>query len=244
MRPPSEADLASLVEIAVEGGSPDADPAYLRFVAGHGRLLVVDVDGAVAGFAGAIPIGGATMITDLFVARRCRGRGLGAALLAAVVAGAAARMTFSSQDPAAQAAYRRLGVLPRWDLLTLRREDGGDGRTPFVPVAAGGWVHERGDLVEYFRSRGAQVGDDHVVLVEPDRTVVLRAVGERWEAVIERLLAELPSDRPVELSVPEPHPAAPWLRARGFHEVDRDVFFADATVAVPRSWSLVHRGLF
>jgi hypothetical protein len=58
------------------------------------------------------------MISDLFVHPQVHGQGIGTALLAALPT-AGACFTFSSRHPAAQAAYRRIGLAPQWRLLYL-----------------------------------------------------------------------------------------------------------------------------
>lgn len=244
MRPGVDADLPFLVAIAREGGSPDADLAHLRHVARVGRLVVATDDGVMIGFAGAVPVGdlrmGETwMVSDLFVDPSSQGRGTGGRLLAAVVGTTPKRMTFSSTHPAALAAYRRLGMLPRERLLTMRRSAGGGGRAP-VP---GVWRHDRADLVEYFRSRGAVVTADHVTVTSASASTILRAVGDAYVPVLADALDHLPADLPVELSVLEHHPAARWLRAEGFTVVDEDVFCCNAEVKSERTVISLHRGL-
>ena len=232
-----------MIAIASAGGSPDADERYLDFVASHGRLVVAHTadggeQGDIAGFAGSIEIGDVTMVTDLFVDAERRGRGVGRRLLSAVVDGARRRMTFSSTHPAALPTYASLGMTPRWDLLTLRGPAVGGG----PPMPAGAWRHDRRDLVEYFRSRGASVGADHVVLPGPV-SIVWRLVSDRPDIDAAALLAALPAGADVEWSLPEPHPLAAWLLARGFQVVDRDVCCAtDGVHLVPQVCS-VHRGL-
>ena len=242
MREPVDAELDELISIAAAGGSPDADRSFLQFVRDHGRLLVADAGGAPAGFAGAIPIGDVLMVTDLFVDVGHRGRGIGGSLLGAVLRGAARRMTFSSTHPAALAAYTTAGMALRCKLLTMRRERGGDA-TSVQPMLDEDWRHERPELVAYFRSRGAHVSRDHVVMVETYRSVVLRALGDPYEAVLIRALAELPRDRPVDVSVGEHHPCGPWLRSCGFEVIDHDLFFAGPGIELPPAGPLLHRGL-
>ena len=71
------ADVTAMIAIAEEGDAPGVDEGYLDFVAAQGRLMVCGAhdDGEVLGFAGSIPVGGAAMVTDLFVSAHQRGTG-------------------------------------------------------------------------------------------------------------------------------------------------------------------------
>lgn len=230
-------DVAAMIAIAAAGGSPDADERYFDFVASHGRLVVADDDG-IGGFAGSVVIGDVAMVTDLFVDETHRGRGLGRRLLRAVLDGSWRRMTFSSTHPAALPTYAGLGMVPRWDLVTVRGVASGGG----APLPEGPWRHDRRELIEYFRSRGASVGPDHVVHIG-DVAAVWRLVSEQPEADAAALLAALPAGLEVEWSLPEPHPLTAWLQSKGFVVVDRDVCCAtDGVHLVPQVCS-VHRGL-
>src|SRR5437763_12198681 len=98
-----------------------ADPRYVALLASIGRIVVaVDDTSAIAGWAAvrAIPYG--NLISDLFVRPDSQGRGLGRALLDALIgnpARAAGTFTFSSQHPAALPLYARAGLVPSWPLL-------------------------------------------------------------------------------------------------------------------------------
>ena len=202
-----------------------------------------------AGFSGAVSIGDTVMVTDLFVDPAHRGTGLGTALLQAVLDGASRRMTCSSTHPGALAAYSSAGLSPRWRLLTMRGRALGGG----VPLTTSPWRHDRRELVEYFRSRGAVVSGDRVVLPSggaadgsADGGVthqVLRLITDDHAADLASILAALPAGATVELSVPETHPAVGWLESHGFELVEHDVFFADDGVHLVPQLCLVHRGL-
>lgn len=235
------AEVAVLVRIAAAGGSPDADPGYLRFVSRSGRLLVASAGGDIVGFGGAIQVDGVAMVTDLFVDTAARGGGVGTHLLRRLLSGVSAAMTFSSTHPAALPVYAAAGLVPRWRLLTVRGVATGGGPT----LGEGEWEHDRADLVDYLASRGAHVGAHHVV--QPARgtgpVVVLRLVGDDPVARLTAVLGGLPAGQPVELSVAEPHPAARWLLDHGFGEFDDDVFCSTDGVHLPSTVISVHRGL-
>jgi GNAT superfamily N-acetyltransferase len=88
------------------------------------RLVVGELDGAVAGVAASIEFGRVDrrFLTDLYVDPGRQSRGLGSAMLAAALDGAVERMTFSSRDPRALASYIRHGMRPWWPLLYLESE--------------------------------------------------------------------------------------------------------------------------
>ena len=238
------ADVTAMIAIAEEGDAPGVDEGYLDFVAAQGRLMVCGAhdDGEVLGFAGSIPVGGAAMVTDLFVSAHQRGTGLGSALLAAVTEGFERRMTCSSAHPAARAVYARAGLEPCWPVLVLQGPATGGG----APLEVGAWGHDRHDLVAYFASAGAEVGPDHVVQRaarpgEPHR--VLRMVSEQPDIDGARLLAALPAGDLMECCVPAPSPFAMWLQAHGFEVVDDDLFCATPGVHLVPQLLALHTGL-
>lgn len=112
---------ALLLANGLHAGEPDP-PAHLEHVRRTGRLVVAEVDGTVAGFAGAIERGGATFLTDCFVDPDRHGSGIGRRVLDAVLDGAGTVWTFASEDPAALPLYVRAGMLPRAPVLWLDLE--------------------------------------------------------------------------------------------------------------------------
>ena len=111
-------------------GNASADASYLALVRSQqGRLLVAESAGRVTAYGGVVDIDGVAMLSDLFVAADARGAGIGGLLLQELLDGFRDRMTFSSKHPAALAAYRRMGMQPRWRLLYLKgRALGGGAR--------------------------------------------------------------------------------------------------------------------
>lgn len=244
IRPARPADVGALVRIAAAGGSPDGDERYFGFVASHGRLLVADDDAAgVVGFGGAVDVDDVAMVTDLFVDPDHRGHGIGTAILGHVLGDSTRRMTCSSLDPAAQAAYVAAGMAPKWRLLTMRGRATGGG----PPLVASPWQHDRRDLVDYFGSLGAVVDGGCVVSSDEagDRPLhtVLRLVADDPSPVVDALLRALPEGHDVVLSVPEPHPIVPVLEAHRFTVEEHDVFFATDGVHLVPQLTSVHRGL-
>lgn len=242
IRAADEGDHGRIVEIAAEGDAA-VDQPYLTFVATAGRLLVTCHDGRPVAFAGMVPVGRAAMVTDLFVAADVRGGGVGGELLQQLLDGYEQRMTCSSQHAAALPAYERVGMRPRWQLLYLvGRATGGA-----PPLQRDAWRGERAELVRYFAERGAIVTADAVVQVA-DAARGAGAVVHRLQAAdavgrFEEIRTALPEGMPVRACVPELHPLAPALLARGFRVEDHDVFCATKGVEFPADVSCVHAGL-
>ncbi|MEZ5375866.1 MAG: GNAT family N-acetyltransferase [Acidimicrobiales bacterium] len=87
-----------------------------------GTLLVAEVDGVLAGFAGSITRGERWFLGDLFVHPEHHGLGLGRQLLdqlVAVDAPGKLRATMASDDPRALTLYTQLGMTPRWPCFSL-----------------------------------------------------------------------------------------------------------------------------
>lgn len=192
----------------------------------------------MVGVAGSVRVGGAVMVTDLFVAAEYRGRGVGGRVAAAVVNEASQRCTFSSSDPAALRVYASLGMLPRWQLLTMRGPGAGLGSESLVAE----WAHGRLDLVAHFASIGAEVGAHHIALRGPV-VQLLRLESDAPHDVLAMLLSSVPMTDQLELSVCEHDELVAWLLARGFEVVDVDTFCATDGVDVSVGVPCVHRGL-
>jgi GNAT superfamily N-acetyltransferase len=144
VRTATEADLETIAAIAVATGQDEewggADPAYVRHLLQHGRVVVAGRGGRVAGFGATRQIrsGGraVTMLCDLFVDPGAQGGGCGRAMLAELWGGAALRMTFSSLHANALPLYTSFGVDAWWPLLYL------SGAPAAVQVPEG-WSAER-----------------------------------------------------------------------------------------------------
>jgi ribosomal protein S18 acetylase RimI-like enzyme len=128
VRPATDADHAAITAILEANDEPVTWPGVPRapyvdhLLTRPGlRLIVGEIDGAVAGMAGSIEVGGPRrrFLTDLYVDPARQSRGLGRALLATALEGAEERMTFSSSDPRALGSYLRTGMRPWWPLLYL-----------------------------------------------------------------------------------------------------------------------------
>jgi GNAT superfamily N-acetyltransferase len=239
VRPAEHSDVAAMVRIATAGESPDGDARYFEFVARTGRLLVAVADGVVVAFGGAVPVGDATMVTDLFVDPARRARGLGRLVLTAVLDGIERSMTFSSTHPGALRLYQSFGMVRGPRLLTMRAPARGGG-TPLRPTT---WAHDRGELVEWFVSIGAVSTEHSVVLTRPSGAAVLRVVGPSPEQAVDDVLAAVPAGGDVALSVLETHPLVAWLVDNGFEVDDHDVWCARPGVDFSMDVSCVHPGL-
>ena len=233
-------DLERMREVGDRAGSPDVDDGYLTFVAAEGRLVVAIDDGNVVGYAGAVPVGDVTMISDLFVDPSAQHRGAGAMLAAAVVAGSRAVQTCSSRHPAASSVYSRLGLEVRDRLLYVRGTCVGGSD----PLAATPWRHGRDSLTRYFGSIGAVVSADAVVCEHDDVVEVLRLQAPRPVEALRNLLKAFPAGRPVRACVPESSSLARWMLEHGFDVTDHDIVMAQPDVALDTAPSLVHPGLW
>jgi GNAT superfamily N-acetyltransferase len=148
VRAADESDMTTIGSIAVATGQHDDDgggnPAYVRHLMDHGRVVVAELDGKVAGFGAAQPTGTGpatvSMLCDLFVDPAAHGRGCGRAMLADLWADPQPRMTFSSLHANALPLYTSFGLDAWWPLLYLHGET---GRLPAIrewsaePVTAG-----------------------------------------------------------------------------------------------------------
>ena len=94
---------------------------YLDHLLARARVVVAEIDGSVAGFAGSVAVAteDVRFLTDLYVDPSRHDRGAGRELVAAALDGAVQRMTFSSSDERALGLYVRAGMRPWWPLLYL-----------------------------------------------------------------------------------------------------------------------------
>jgi GNAT superfamily N-acetyltransferase len=237
-------DLPAVAEIALAcnevGPVSASQPRYLDHVARRGSVVVSGSGRSVEGYGGVVDVQGAAFVTDLFVAPGSRGAGHGRALLDHLWVDDRPRVTSSSQDPRALAAYARFGARPLWPLLYLQ-VPGADVR-PWVPVihepavdGDAGWRLEVDEASTVrVRSAPGTVATTAVVLTRPGRVVVLRAEtpDPRGLAV---LVADLRSRAGVggvvEIVVPGPHPGLPDLIQAGARVVDVDLWCASAGAA-------------
>ena len=127
VRDAAAADTEAIARIAIATGQDEewsgSDPAYVRHLLAHGRLIVAEHRGTVAGFGATHQIGAdpaaVTMLCDLFVDPGCHGLGLGRAMLGVLWHDGTPRMTFSSLHAHALPLYARYGLDAWWPLLYL-----------------------------------------------------------------------------------------------------------------------------
>src|SRR5256884_4215635 len=127
VRDAAAAGTEAIARIAIATGQDEewsgSDPAYVRHLLAHGRLIVAEHRGTVAGFGATHQIGAGpaavTMLCDLFVDRGCHGLGLGRAMLGVLWHDGTPRMTFSSLQAHALPLYARYGLDAWWPLLYL-----------------------------------------------------------------------------------------------------------------------------
>ena len=119
----TESHIAGIAAARLSNGPAHDDSGanadYCRYLIADGHLFVAVDDGDVLGFGGAIDVGAARLLSDLYVHREAHGRGVGSALLAAVMGDSLQRLTFASNDPAALPLYARAGMVAWWPLLAV-----------------------------------------------------------------------------------------------------------------------------
>ena len=126
------ADLTAIATIAAATGQHDlwggVNPAYIRHLMEVGRVVVAELNAAVAGFGAVQQIGAGpdtvSMLCDLFVDPGAHGRGCGRAMLADLWPTAGRRMTFSSLHANAIPLYTSFGLDAWWPLLYLHGDPG------------------------------------------------------------------------------------------------------------------------
>ncbi len=198
-RPADENELKSVYEVFYQNELldnphlplPGDIPPYLSHVLQTGMLYVAEEDGKILAFAGAIPRGNISFLTDLFVWPTHQSGQLGKTLLRSVMPqDDLIHCTMSSSDARALALYIRAGMRPQWPHFALRLEkpmykipqapnveiieaDPGDpalvqwdaqisGR--LRPVDHQFWVREERAVPVWFRRQGQTVGYGYVRL--------------------------------------------------------------------------------
>ena len=163
VRPASHADLPAITAILEANDEPVTWPGVQRapyvdhLLTRPGlRLVVGELDGAVAGMAGSIEFGQPDhrFLTDLYVDPGRQSRGLGRRMLEAVLERATERMTFSSSDRRALGSYIRTGMRPWWPLLYLEAD------ASRLPPAPDGDEVRSSDVAETARRSAAWTGID------------------------------------------------------------------------------------
>ncbi len=227
---------------------------YLEHLVRRARVPVAEVAGEVVGFAGAVDVGPARFLTDLFVDPKSHERGAGRLLLDAALDGASARMTFSSADERALGIYIRSGMRPWWPLLYLVGDVASLGRRPdrieWEPASIEETVRhslewtgvDRTVDFEHYASlpdgAGFVVRDDGSVVAAGWARRARRAPG-RWldhvsidpagdpvRAAIGAWHAAAPGGERLMGCVPGPHPVVPVLLDAKIRIADRDQWCA------------------
>jgi GNAT superfamily N-acetyltransferase len=161
VRPAEERDLPAIAAIMIATDQHDewggGNPAYIRHLMAHGRVVMAELDGEAAGFGAVQRVGdgphAVTMLCDLFVRPTLHGRGCGRAMLTELWAGASRKQTFSSQHAHAMPLYTSFGLDAWWPLLYLHGEV---GRLP----APAGWTTESADAAQAARQERDWTGVD------------------------------------------------------------------------------------
>jgi GNAT superfamily N-acetyltransferase len=218
-----EEDLPAIARIAAANDEEyGTNPRYVSHLRTHGRFVVAEDDG-LAGYCGVRPVGGATMLTDLFVDPSRHGGGTGRALLDVALSGAGDLFTFASRDPRAMPLYVRHGMAPRWPLLYLSGPPvlagplTADLVAPEEAAAAENDLtgHDRGPDYAFWATFPDATG---LVVRDGPAIVAAGACDRRWlfhlvttdgcdpAATLAAALGTFATDR-VNLCLPGPHPA-------------------------------------
>lgn len=242
-----------------------ADAGYCRYLIEEGHLFVA-VEGAnVLGFGGAIDVGDARLLSDLYVHRRAHGRGVGSALLAAAMNGAVQRFTFASNDPAALPLYLRAGMVAWWPLLAVSGTRS-SLRPPLGCSAFDVSVHQAAeyelvathlDRSATFRYWAGRIGARTLAVERDGRRIAVASVRvDELHVRIEHLLAHdedaldaiaavthLLGVESVSLYVPGCRTFAAQLFERRFVVDDTSVFMGSSLELVGPMLQVVHPGL-
>jgi len=261
-------DVAAIAAVRLSNGpahdDSGANAAYCRHLIRHGHLMVAEESGVVVGFGGAVDMGGARLLSDLYVHAGAHGRGVGKSVLEAVLAGAAECLTFASNDPATIPLYSRAGMVCRWPLLTL---EGSVQLLPHSPVEVSAvdaitaasvergitgvdrttdhqyWHTREGSHAVVLENEGRIVGAG-ALLVGADRCRVEHLAahpGSELDAVA--ALVRWSAVAGVELYVPGDRDLALHLLRRGFRVADTGVHMSTAAAAVHPLLCVLHPGL-
>jgi GNAT superfamily N-acetyltransferase len=259
VRPATAADIPAIAAVLEANDEPMDWPdlpgwPYLEHLVARARVSVAEVDGVVIGVGGAVDLGEARFLTDLYVTPSSHEHGAGRALLDAVLGHAPARMTFSSTDERALGLYIRSGMRPWWPLLYLVGEVGSLGRPPdrveWEPASVGEtarWSREwmgvdRTVDFEHYASLPASAGflvrDEGAVVAagwarrarrEPGRWldhVSIAPAADPVRAALGAWHAAAPAGERLMGCVPGPHPVVAVLLDAGIRIADRDQWCA------------------
>ncbi len=276
IRPADDGDLQGIAAARLSNGPAHHDSGanadYCRFLMGCGHLWVA-VEGEVIGFGGAVDIGSARLLSDLYVRNDAHGRGVGSALRRAVLDGAASTFTFASSEPSAQAIYARAGMAATWPLLTFHGTVeatvglGGDtlqavavdlDRAVDVELDLTGTSHR--DVLSYWAGRdgnrllelrdGTVTCGLAVVHTDADGVRIEHlAVDDAIAAAAFRTAVAAVVDAPasataaVEAYVPAVRALSGQLAEAGFEVVDTSMFMTSAQGVVSDVLQVLHPGL-
>jgi GNAT superfamily N-acetyltransferase len=255
IRPAIAADLPTIAGIFAANGEPvtthTGETPYLDSLLAIARVLVAEREDAIVGFGAVVPVGQITHLADLFVAPPAHGTGVGQALLAELYGDAYPRTTFASDDARALPLYVRSGMLPGWPNLYLVGES---IRLPRTALRTGPATPEECAALELAatgRQRAAiqwssgRPGSQPILVRDAtDEAVGFALVRERWRGpgravdrvvvadgadpleVVLTVLASQDDGRPLQATLPGPHPALRHLLEAGFRIADKDTFMA------------------
>jgi len=267
IRKAAEGDIDGIAVARITNGPAHDDSGasadYCRYLIADGLLLVA-VDERVLGYGGAIDIGPARLLADLYVHADAHGRGVGKALLHAVMDGSHHRFTFASNDPAALPLYARAGMRAWWPLLAMSglpgslADIGGATVTQIDPADAARFEHRLvgTDRFAEYRYWASRTGTRTVAVERSGVTIAVASVRDRTLSRIEHLVADdadaldavaaiartVPAGR-LHAYVPGSHHLAVDLMHRGFVVDDTAMYMASSADLVHHHLQVAHPGL-
>ena len=268
LRRADEADLGSIRGILASHGNDgaiviaDVVGPYVSHLIQHGRTFVAVLDEMIVGVGAAIDTGRSIHLADLFVDPAHLGRGIGRALLDAVMGEPGPRTTFASDDPRALPLYVRAGMTPLWPCLYLQ------GAAARLPGRRAGLVTEDASPSDLAALEQAWTGIDRAgdhahwgampqadqFVIRDGGDVIAFGYARARQIVPTRMLHRLvshPGADPVAatlaallrtgrdggqvmVSLPGPHPALRPLLDAGIRIADHDQFMAsDPSIVDP-----------
>jgi GNAT superfamily N-acetyltransferase len=258
VRAARDSDLGTIARIARAAGQSEewsgSDPAYVRHLLEHGRVLLAFDGGLAVGFGATRTIsrrdGVNSMLCDLFVDPAHHGRGCGRALLAELWPDPdEPRMTFSSLHSHALPLYTSVGLDAWWPLLYLSGDASVlptdawsiEGTSPNAVAAlelAWTGVDRAADHEAWARR---PKGRSLLVMLDGRPMLAGTAAGGGVEHLVSHpdldahhaaagVLAALAGahsgDGHARICLPAPHPAVRALLSAGWHVTDMDIFMA------------------
>jgi GNAT superfamily N-acetyltransferase len=249
LRPASTSDLSAIHNVwwaaDLGVGAPDSarkQNPWFGHVLRTGTMLVATIDEETVGFAGHRLVGATSVISDCFVDPAHQAKGIGTAMLKALLALDRPVMTLASTDPKARSLYKRFRMIPRFECYYLKGDprvigtsDSSVSVVGDYPVPAADLSHLRDDLSCTFLEVGAKGTGSRGALGAGSIESSWIASDEDAVGPISAMLGWMAArgDTIIELQLGEPHSAFPALERAGFSITGTDMLMASPDAEVP-----------